>query len=330
MKRFDLIALTRVTIASLCVWTIAACAGAAVGSTGAIGFVSYDTIMYRLTEHVLPASLIGAALASAGVIFQAILRNPLADPYLLGASGGAMLATYIWRLNVVASATWIATVSPHAMAMLGALAAVAIVLLAAGWRGRIEPVTAILVGVIVSSICGAVFMLLNSIYRDLPGTGGLMSMLAGDVQTTASRQQIQLSIITVSAGWLILFFLTPSLNVIRLSDGEAQSLGVRVQRTRWTGLIVASLVTAGAVAISGPIGFVGLICPHVARFFYGNDNRRLLPFATALGAGLLVLADAIARLLLANDSVGTLIPVGVITALVGGPFMLVILMRMKR
>lgn len=330
MKRFDGPQILRLLTASLLIWGVAAIVCVMVGSTE-VGWPStWATAKLRLMSYVLPASLIGAALAAAGVAFQAILRNPLADPYLLGTSGGAMLASYMWRLPAIGGVWWIAMLSPHSFALVGALGATSIVLLLAGLRGRIEPVTAILVGAIINSLCGAAFILLNSIYKDLPGTGGPLTFMVGDIQTTASPVHVLISAVTIVVGWLVLMAMTPALNVIRLSEDEAASLGVRVQRTRWGGLLIASLMTAAAVAISGPIGFVGLICPHVARWFCGNDNRRLLMIATALGAAVLSLADALSRYLLSVKHVETVLPVGVITAILGGPFFLVILLRSRR
>jgi iron complex transport system permease protein len=124
--------------------------------------------------------------------------------------------------------------------------------------------------------------------------------------------------------------LSGQLNVAGLSEAEAQSLGVRIQRLRWISLILASLIAASAVAISGPIGFVGLVCPHLARLFVGNDQRKLLPLATALGAGLLALADAVSRWLAAQGRVESVLPVGVLTGLLGGPFFLLLLWQNRR
>src|SRR4029434_3267784 len=121
------------------------------------------------------------------------------------------------------------------------------------------------------------------------------------------------SAIIIAIGLLILLALAGSLNVAILSEAEAQALGVRIHRLRWIAMIAASLITASAVAISGPIGFVGLVCPHLARLVVGNDQRRLLPVATALGAGLLAVADALRRKLAADPHVQTLLPVGVLT-----------------
>lgn len=330
MKRFDLPSLLRLLAVAMLIWLIAVTLCTMVGSTGVGVPRDASQAWLRLRGYVLPASVIGGALAAAGVAYQAILRNPLADPYLLGTSGGAMLCAYIWRLPLVAGVWWIVSLSPHSFALIGALVATSIVLLLSGLRGRIEPVTAILVGVIVNSLCGAAFIFLNSVYKDMQGTGGPLTFLVGDIQTTASRQHVLISVATVCAGWLVLMWMTPSLNIIRLSEDEASSLGASVQRTRWAGLLIASLMTASAVAISGPIGFVGLVCPHIGRWFVGNDNRRLLPVATALGAGTLALADALSRYLLSVEAIATVLPVGVITAALGGPFFLVILLRSRR
>jgi iron complex transport system permease protein len=120
-----------------------------------------------------------------------------------------------------------------------------------------------------------------------------------------------------------------ALNVAMLSEAEAEALGVRIHRLRWVGLVVASLITASAVAISGPIGFVGLICPHLARMITGSDQRRLLPVATAAGAALLVLADALSRAF-ALTRWGTVLPVGILTSLMGGPFFLLLLYQNRR
>ena len=284
----------------------------------------------RLTTNVLPASLIGAALAAAGVAYQAILRNPLADPYLLGVSSGATLTAYLWRLPVIATIPIIGATSPHAFALLGAALAVGVVLIVSRRGGRIDPVTAVLAGVIVNALCGSAFMLLNAIFRDPPGSGGVMTFLVGDLQTAVSQRDVWISAVLILGSLAALVPMAASLNVVRLSEDEAAALGVRVHRTRWLALGLASLMTAAAVAISGPIGFVGLVCPHVARWFVGNDNRRLLVVSTALGASLLSMADLLERLLLADDRLGTLVPVGVITSMIGAPFFLVLLLRGRR
>ena len=329
-KRLDAARWFGLIVVALLLWAAAATVCTLGGSTGTFGVVSYNTAVGRLMTNVLPASLIGASLAAAGVAYQAVLRNPLADPYLLGASSGATLASYVWRLPFVAAIPLVGGLSAHAFAMIGALLAVGVVLVTARRGGRIDPVTAILAGVIVNALCGATFMLLNAIFRDAPGSGGILTFLVGDVQTSIARREVWISAALAIGSMLALAPFASQLNAVRLSEDEAASLGVRVHRVRWMSLGLASLMTAAAVAISGPIGFVGLVCPHIARWFVGNDNRRLLIVATALGAAMLALAELLERLLLADDRLGTLVPVGVITSLIGAPFFLVILLRSRR
>jgi iron complex transport system permease protein len=204
---------------------------------------------------------------------------------------------------------------------------VGVVFLLAGRRGRIQPVTLLLVGVIVNAINGALFLLVNALKPELTAaTGGMLTFLVGGIQTLATSQ-IWAAGGCALAGWLVLLFISGELNVALLGEAEAGALGVRIHRLRWVALIAASIVTAAAVAVSGPIGFVGLICPHLARLVTGHDQRRLLPFATALGAALLALADASTRLLSSWRFGQTLLPVGVLTALLGGPFFLFLLFR---
>ena len=300
-----------------------------VGSTRT-GWPTAGEASVRFSTHVLPATLIGAALAAAGLVFQAVLRNPLADPYLLGTSGGAMLASYVWRLPAIAGVPWLATLSPFTFALGGAVLATAVVLGLSAARGRVDPLRAILVGVIINSMCGAVFLLLNSLFKDLQGSGGAVSFLVGDIQSTIEPAHLRISAAVIGLGLLLLIAVMPSLNVVRLSDDEAAALGARIHVVRWTALGLAAAITAAAVAISGPIGFVGLICPHVARWCVGNDNRRLLPVTLAGGAAVLLAADAGARFASSFASVNTLLPVGVITAIVGGPFVLLIVSRLRQ
>ena len=328
--RLDARRLTILIVTTVVIWLIVATLCTLSGSTGGFGHLNADVIGWRLGRNVLPASLIGAALAAAGVAYQAVLRNPLADPYLLGVSSGATLAAYVWRLPVAAAVPVLAGSSPHAVAMLGAALAVSVVLVASRRGGRIDPTTAVLAGVIVNALCGSMFMLLNAIFRDPPGGGGMLTFLVGDLQPSVSKRDMAISVTIVALGVACLLPLAARLNAVRLGDDEAASLGVRVHRVRWLALAIASLMTAAAVAISGPIGFVGLVCPHVARYFVGNDNRRVLIVATGAGASLLAMADLLARHLLADDRLGVLVPIGVITSLAGAPFFLLILLRGRR
>ncbi|MCC7351965.1 MAG: iron ABC transporter permease [Phycisphaerales bacterium] len=328
MKRWGIAQLLLTTGLSIALWLVAAIACTCVGSTG-IHWPAPGQWSYRL-EPVILSSLVGAALAAAGVVYQAILRNPLADPYLLGVSTGASLAGYLWKLQFIATllgalGLGAAAVSQQLFAFAGALASVAIVLALSSRRGRLEPLTLLLVGVIVNAVNAAIFLLISTISRDLTA---VPTFLIGGIQTNLSNQQIASAAVAIAIGWILLMWIAGHLNTAILSEGEAQSLGVRIHRLRWTAMVVASLITASAVAISGPIGFVGLVCPHLARLVVGSDHRRLLPISTALGAALLAIADAASRLMI--GSAQTWLPVGVLTALLGGPFFLALLWQNRR
>jgi len=330
MKRWSLAKLITTVAGGAAVWALLAGACLLVGSTGELGFPGWQEVQYRF-EPVLLASLVGAALAAAGVVYQAILRNPLADPYLLGVSSGAMLFGYLWELGAAAIVGGLGSAfTQQAFVFLGAVLAVGIVLLLASSRGRLDPITLLLVGVIVNAVNGAIFLLLNAITKDRPATGGPLAFLIGGIQTNLTNQQIWSATLLIAIGWVLLMYLAGQLNVAALSEAEAQSLGVRIARLRWIGLILASLVTAAAVAISGPIGFVGLVCPHLARLLVGTDVRKLMPISTALGAALLAIADAASRSLARPGMAATLLPVGVLTGLLGGPFFLLLLWQNRR
>jgi iron complex transport system permease protein len=165
--------------------------------------------------------------------------------------------------------------------------------------------------------------------RDLPGKGGALAFLAGEIQPVTWGEFFAAFYLIVLS-WIALLYFSGQLNAAGLDDGEAESLGIRIHRLRWFTLILASLMTAAAVAISGPIGFVGLICPHVGRRFVGSDQRRLLPVATAIGAILLMGADALCRFLSAENWLANLLPVGVLTGMLGGPVFLWLLAGRKR
>ena len=281
--------------------------------SGGFGWPEHEYLVFRL-EWTLVASLVGACLALAGVTYQAVLRNPLADPYLLGVSSGASLAVFAWSMTTI---TAFAYVSQQAAAFVGGIGTLSVVFFLAQRRGRLEPLTLLLVGVIVNAINGAIFLLMfhAASTQDLARA---IRFLAGGLQPDLSHTQIGMAAGVLGFALLVLLGLAGQLNISMLSESEAQSLGVRIHRLRWVAMIVASLVTASAMAISGPIGFVGLVCPHIGRLLVGNDQRRLLPVATALGASLLAVADAASR------GMGQ-IPVGVLTGFLGGPFFLFLL-----
>ncbi|HEX2988809.1 MAG TPA: iron ABC transporter permease [Chloroflexota bacterium] len=301
-------------------WAIIAVGCMALGSTG-FGWPKTEMIWSLRREATLVASLIGASLALAGVTYQAVLRNPLAEPYLLGVSSGASLAVFAW--STISFATlYLASISQQAAAFLGGIGTLAIVFLLAQRRGRLEPLTLLLVGVIINAINGALFLLVFFLARstDLQKA---FRFLAGGLQPDLAQSQVLTVAILFAVSLAILLIISGQLNISMLSEAEAQSLGVRIHRLRWMAMVVASLATASAMAISGPIGFVGLVCPHLGRLLVGNDQRKLIPVATALGASLLAIADACSR------TMGQL-PVGVLTGFLGGPFFLFLLWQSRK
>jgi iron complex transport system permease protein len=332
MKRWTLGRLCVNLLVGLAAWLAVAALCLCVGSTG-FHWPNGNELVFR-RESVLTASLVGAALAVAGTAFQAVLRNPLADPYLLGASSGAALAAYVWRLPALSGLLALGGAAAveagqEAFAFAGALAAIMLVLAITTARSgarRLDPVTLLLVGVIVNAVAGAVYLLLNAIHKDIPGGGGEIGILVGGIGHV-THLQFFCAATFVGAGWLVLLWLGGPLTVAALGEEEAHALGVRIHLLRWIALAAASLITAAAVAISGPIAFVGLICPHVARRLVGADERRLLPAATAAGAILLALADAASRTLAQQQLLGSELQVGILTGLLGGPFFLLLLME---
>jgi iron complex transport system permease protein len=330
MRRWSPSALLLTLLVCVALWAAVAAGCMMLASTGYGWPRSHEVLVIR-REVVLLSSLVGAGLAAAGVTYQAILRNPLADPDLLGVSSGAALFAYLWRLPALAGvAAVLGAASQQGFAFAGALVAVFWTLLLASRRGRLEPVTLLLVGVIVNALNGSIFLLVYSLTQALPSSEGALGLLIGGIQTNLTADQKLAATCIIAAGFVALLAISGALNAAGVGDTEAEALGVRIQRLRWLALILASLVTASAVAISGPIGFIGLICPHVARLFVGTDQRRVLPVATALGAALLCSADAASRRLAGQGLAQTLLPVGVLTSLLGGPFFLLLLIQNRR
>jgi iron complex transport system permease protein len=268
--------------------------------------------------RVAAAAVLGAALAVAGVAFQALLRNPLADPYVLGVSGGASLGG---ALALVAGA---AAAAVPAAAFLGALLALVALERVARVAGRTNVYTLLLVGAIFNAVTAALLLFLQTfaIGEELHA---LVYYLMGRVPTLG-RGELALALAAVVAGTLVLGSRGRELNALAFGEEGAAQLGVDVERLKRTVLVAGSLLTGLAVARAGMIGFVGLVVPHLLRLAGGPDHRRLVPLAALVGAAGLVLADLVARTALAPRE----LPVGVVTALVGGPFFLVLLRRRAR
>jgi iron complex transport system permease protein len=275
--------------------------------------------------RVAGAALAGAALAGAGVLFQGLLRNPLADPYVLGVSGGAALGAVA---GFLLSLGWrfLGFGPIPILAFAGALAAMLAVYSLARVGGRAPLVNLLLAGFALSAILGyAVSFLLivnDRLQLNLPRVYG---WLLGGVSVSQWSQVALVAPLVALAlvgGWLM----GHSLDAMGLGEEAAQQLGVPVERDKRLVIVLGSLLTGAAVAVGGLIGFVGLFAPHVTRLIVGPSHRRLLPAAVLLGAAFLTLADLLARALLPPLE----IPVGILTAFVGGPFFLWLLRRERR
>jgi len=270
--------------------------------------------------RVLTAGLVGAALATSGTAYQGVFRNALADPFLLGVASGAALGAALGIVLPIEGALpfgWVPL-----LAFAGAVIAVTLAYLAAKVGDSVSNASLILSGVAVSAMAGAAtsFILLTAGERALT----IFGFLFGSFNTANWPRAIG-GLPYLAAGVAVLLLHARVLNVLQLDEEQATQLGIDVPRTRIIVLAAASLVAATAVAMAGVIGFVGLIVPHITRLIFGGDYRRLLPLAALLGAAFLIAADVLARVALRPQEV----PVGIITAIVGGPFFLS-LMRARR
>jgi len=272
----------------------------------------------RLPRALL-AALVGGGLALAGASFQALIRNPLADPYILGVSGGAAFAAIIGM--IIAASYSFAPVPVFAFA--GALAAIFLVLAVARTRGRLPVITLLLAGVVVNAFFSALVMFLLSVAssRHLPSA---IYWMMGQI-SSKNYSTIGMVAVYYFPAVLALFGLSRDFNLFALGEEPAQQLGVNVERSKLLAFVAASLITAVAVSVSGLIGFVGLMVPHIIRLIFGPDHRLLLPASFLFGAAFLTICDLAARMVIAPAE----LPVGVITAILGGPFFIWLLGRRR-
>jgi len=266
--------------------------------------------------RILLAVLVGAALAVSGTVLQALLRNPLADPYILGVSSGAALGAIF--------ALWlggrVATASPL-VSFAGALATTAWVYLLGRRGGRLSGYTLLLAGVITASFLSAVMLFILTLLstRDVRGAA---FWLMGDLSVVTGAR-LRLILPTIALAILALYALAKDLNVLLLGEEEAAHLGVNVARVETLVFVLASLLTGLAVSVSGAIGYFGLLVPHLGRMVVGTDHRMLLPTAALGGAIVLVLSDTLARTVVAPAE----LPVGAVTAVAGAPVFIYLLRR---
>lgn len=282
---------------------------------------SFAIVLLVRLPHTILIAITGAALAGSGAAYQGLFRNPLADPYLIGVASGAGLGA-IAAMALRGTSDWLGFYLIPVGAFIGALGTVLLVYSLAK-VGRVVPLTSlILAGVAIGTFASALtsFIMLRSddqIYR------AISFLLGGSTMTGWKPVMAVIPYMVLGMGLLVLS--GHVLNVLQFGEEQASQLGLPVERAKAFVIVTASLTTAVAVAFSGVIGFIGLIVPHMIRMLWGADYRRLIPLSVIAGASTLLLADILARILMAPQT----LPVGIVTALAGTPFFLWILRRAK-
>jgi iron complex transport system permease protein len=272
----------------------------------------------RLPRILLAAS-VGASLATAGAGYQALLRNPLAEPYLLGISNGAAVGTMVALVffGTDQASEWLRPL----MAFAGALSSTFIVYRLARGRTGTSPEKLILAGVIVTTFLSSAIVFITAM-MDATRIRSFTFWLLGDL-SGASSSLLTVAILAALIGTVVLALNARSLNLMMLGERDAFDLGVEVERVRLIVFLAASLLVGASVASSGSVGYVGLVVPHLVRLSIGSDNRTTVPVAALVGALFVIVADTIARTVIAPRE----LPVGAITALIGAPLFIYLLKR---
>lgn len=292
-----------------------------IGTSG-WGLASDETIHQLRVDRVLIGSIVGASLGLSGALLQSLLRNPLASPDLMGLSAGAGFAV---TLRTWQAGTLIGAGAAAFPALAGAMGVLFFVWFLSQRRGLIDPVTMILVGVIVSVILGAATMLVASLMPDrgFAVSRWIMGTLREDVAPTTVL--IASACVLVVLAWSC--WKADSFDIMALGEDEAKSIGVTVGAVRAGQFVGSGVLAAISIVLAGPIGFVGLVCPHLVRLLAGPAHRTLVIGSALSGVVLVVGADTLVRALPTSSG---RIPIGVVTALIGGPMFLVMLLRMRR
>jgi len=284
-----------------------------------------ETIIFQIRlPRVIGGILVGAALATAGVLFQGLLRNPMADPYIIGTSAGAALGATVAMILPI-NLTFLGFGLVPATAFIGALATVILVYNLARVSGKTPIISMLLAGFVVSALLTAVMAFMMSISERLGlNLHSVYSFLLGHISVTGWGQLAVVAPLIIG-GIIGARFFAFHLNAFSLGEEGAAYLGIEVERDKVFILALGSLLAAAAVSISGLVGFVGLVVPHAIRMSLGPEHRLLLPASALAGGTFVVIADLLARVLLAPVE----IPVGVVTANIGAPFFLYLLWRSR-
>lgn len=295
-------------------------------TTGSLDASSLGTsgviFLHVRLPRVLMGFLVGGALAAVGVTLQALLRNPLADPYVLGVSSGAALGASLAMLLGIGTTVMLLPLLPL-FGFIGGLFALVLIYRLAQSQGRLPIHSLLLAGVILNAILTALIMFITSIMEP-NRSAGLMAWLMGSL-TAPGYPALGVIVIYVVFVSAVLIHKAQVLNVLTQGEETARSLGIDTERVKKQLYTLTALVTGAVVSVSGMIGFVGMVVPHAVRMMIGSDHRLLLPASALVGGMFLVISDTIARTLFAP----TEIPVGIVTALAGGPFFLYLLLWRK-
>lgn len=292
--------------------------------SGAAGMIVWNIRLPR----ILTSIFVGAALAVSGAIMQTLLKNPLASPFTMGTSHGAMFGASLAILlfsGSEESSGRIFVNDPYSVvifAFIGAIAGVLVILTLARLKG-LSPEAVILAGVAISSVFTAGTTLIHYFADELQ-LASMVYWSFGDLGRTSWKELILIMILFIPS-MVYFVFKGWDLNAAEIGDSTAKSLGIEIERLRFMSILLASLITAVSVAFVGVIGFVGLICPHMIRLMIGSDHRFLIPSSAVLGALLLLGSDMISRVVVAP----TIIPVGIITSFIGVPLFMYLLLRME-
>jgi iron complex transport system permease protein len=327
-KRILTVSLLLALFLGISVWL-----GLSIGSTGQnlkevfallTGFGEPDAtlvnIVWRIRlPRVLLAALAGATLSLGGLVFQAILRNPLAEPYILGISGGAAIGAIIGILLGLSRFPGVAL-----FAFGGCMVTLFLVLVIASVKLSLQQDSLILAGVMVNAFCSSVIMFLLSLTQDAR-LHNILFWLMGDLSLSDARQTLILAASLLPC-FVLLFFMARPMNLLLMGEEMAASMGVNVRLVSLVLVVVCSFMVSATVCQSGLLGFVGLVTPHLLRLLFGPDHRVLVPACILGGAAYLVWCDLLARFLPAQGEM----PVGVITAIIGAPLFIFLLQRSKR
>lgn len=280
---------------------------------------SQESIIYLVRfPRVIVASIVGAALATSGAVMQGMFRNPMADPGILGISSGAGLGAVI---SIILGLSAVSIYVLPLFASVGAIAAISIIYILSNRQGKIPTLTLVLSGIAVSTFLGAVSSAILTNMMDYQ----MKTFIFWSIGSLRDRgwEHARLIVLPVIVCVLLLFTFARDLNVMLMGEEEAQAVGLNPSRTRKLLLVLTSITTAVAISVCGPIGFIGLIVPHIARLIVGPDHRILLPVSAIGGAMFLVICDLISRLI--NET-----SVGIITSLLGAPYFIYLLIKARK